>query len=98
VIEKDLSPKPVELDPDVPFLELDLSRLGDALVRLALTSRQLGHTAAALTAQHYYHPASPEEKFLHDVFSLNPEEIAERWFGGTANAVRFTRALLNARP
>lgn len=89
-------------DPDGPgsdplFINLDLTRLGDALVRLALTARQLGHARTAHTVQDYWHPCgSLEMEFVRDVFSLNPDDIAERWFGGEANAVRLTNALREA--
>lgn len=83
-----------ELDPDVRFLDLDLARVGDALVRLVLTARQLGHKHVAGTAQDYCHPSSPEMEFVRDAFLRAPEKIAGLWFGGTENAVRFTSVLL----
>ena len=83
------------LDPDVPFLDLDLAQIGDALVRFALTARQLGHKSIASTVEDYSRPGPPEHNFVRDAFLLTPQEMADRWFGGDENAVRFTSILLD---
>lgn len=87
--------KPVELDPDVPFLDLDLADVGDVLVRLVLTARRLGHKRPQCTANDYYHhPQTPAMRFLHDVFTKETAEICDLWFGGDDNARRFTQTLI----
>lgn len=86
-----------ELDPNARYLDLDLTQLGDALVRFALTARQLGHDCVARTVEDYSHPSdSLELEFVRDVFLTSPEDIATRWFGGSDNAVRLTSAILTA--
>ena len=89
-----------ELDPNARYLDLDLTKLGDALVRFALTARQLGHGRVARTVEDYSHPHpsgdSLELEFVRDVFLTSPEDIATRWFGGSDNAVRLTSAVITA--
>lgn len=87
--------KPIELDPDVAFLRLDMATLGDTLVRLVLTARQLGHRRPQGTASDYYYPQTAEMAFIHDAFNEETEVIIARWFGSDANAVQFTNTLLN---
>jgi len=87
------------LDPNALYLRLDLVQVGDALVRAALTARQLGHTSVLGTVRDYWgnEGESLEHDFIRDVFVCTPDEIADRWFGGTDNAVRLTAAVLGAR-
>lgn len=87
----------MDLDPDVPFLDLDLASIGDHFVRLVITSRQLGHSSVLCTMRDYSHPGGPpEHEFIRDVFRRSPEEVAERWFGGSENCARFTSHVLTA--
>ena len=78
------------------FLQLDMAAVGDHAARLLFISRQLGHTAVHLTVADYLapHPSpSPEAQFVRDLFTMNPEQMAERWCGSTENAIALTRAI-----
>jgi hypothetical protein len=78
----------------VPFLDLDLASIGDYLVRMVLTSRQLGHAHISGTVGEYsYTGGPPEYEFVRDVFLRSPDEIADIWFGGERNAAQFTRVI-----
>jgi hypothetical protein len=82
-----------------PLLRLDLQAVGDQLARAVITARQLGHDTTARTIQDYWAPGgSPEHEFIRDVFTLSPDEIAERWMDGESNAVQITRAILDQKP
>jgi hypothetical protein len=56
----------------VPLGELDLAEIGRALVMIAVTSRQMGHTTLASTARDYLQPSrdrNAEMRFVIDVLS-----------------------------
>ena len=52
-------------------MELDATRLGDALMTAYMISVQLGHKHVANTLRDYYHPgpAEHEQAFLVDLFT-----------------------------
>lgn len=69
---------------DPRLLELDATKLGEALVTAYLVSVQLGHQHVRDTLRDYYHPGPDdhEQAFLVDLLNEPNGVIAERWFGG----------------
>jgi len=80
---------------EAKFVELDLAKVGDKLMRLVIIARQLGHVRLRGTAEDYGHPQSPEMQFVQDTFTLTTPEIIDKWFGGDEETVRLTSAMLN---
>ena len=80
-------------------MELDATRLGDALMTAYMISVQLGHKHVANTLRDYYHPgpAEHEQAFLVDLFTQPTDVIGERWFGGVDGLLRAIAGVMRAR-
>jgi hypothetical protein len=79
------------------LLHLDMTALGNEVARLMLISRQLGHASVEHTVTDYLapHPApTPEAQFARELFTSDPERMAEHWCGSDRNAIALTRAML----
>jgi hypothetical protein len=84
------TPDPVEVE-DMRVANLDLTRLGHALLKLPLVAVQLGHSSLADT-QRYLHPSTVEAQFMTDVMDLargrlEVEPFCEKWYGGMDGAL-----------
>ena len=66
---------------DTPLAELDLEDVAAALIMLVPECLTLGHESIQSTLR-YVHPSpgSPAA-FVKDMFTLEPDEIARKWYG-----------------
>ena len=80
-------------------MELDATRLGDALMTAYMISVQPGHKHVANTLRDYYHPgpAEHEQAFLVDLFTQPTDVIGERWFGGVDGLLTALAGAMRAR-
>lgn len=79
------------------LLNLDITALGNQVVKLPLISRQLGHASVRATVKDYLAPHGPhsiEDQFVHDLFLAHPDRMAERWCGSEVNAGRLWCAIM----
>lgn len=82
---------PAEPAP-VSAFDLNPEVLGVMLIRLAVRA---GHSRLSSTAG-YAAPmegSGKELEFLQDVLKMSAQQLAEKWYGGTAGAMRFSARL-----
>jgi hypothetical protein len=81
------------------LLELDATRLGEALLTAYIISVQLGHKRVVDTLRDYYHPgaADHEQAFLVDLFTEDTDVVGERWFGGPDGVLKALAGVMRAR-
>jgi hypothetical protein len=80
-------------------MELDATRLGDALMTAYMISVQLGDKHVANTLRDYYHPGPAElSRRSWSICSPKPTDvIGERWFGGVDGLLRALAGVMRAR-
>lgn len=76
-----------EIDLSTLDQRLLVERIGEALIRLPLVSRFMGHTVPRATAESYMHPEAHKEleeavavAFVKDAMRLGTGEMFERWY------------------
>jgi hypothetical protein len=79
------------------LLRLDITAVGNKVVKLPLISQQLGHASVRGTIKDYLAPHGPhslENQFVYDLFLAQPDQMAKRWCGSEANAGRLWNVIL----
>ena len=77
---------------DTPLAKLSLKEIAAALIMLIPNCVMLGHQSIPSTLEYVHPPDGGPAAFVSDLFTLKPEEVAEKWYGGEKRA-----ALLSAR-
>lgn len=88
------TPERFTVEP-APVFDLNLEQLGAMLMRLPAAAVRVGHANITSTLAYVPRDAGPgrEAEFLSDMLTLEPREIAEKWYGGHGNASRFAGEL-----
>ena len=64
-----------------PFGELDLTRVGFAVIKALVTAHCMAHARPRYTTDYGY-TSVPEEQFVRDMFSMRTEDLMEQWLPG----------------
>lgn len=83
---------------DAPAMDLNLTVVGDYLMRLIALSATLGHAEPRNTLVYAHTPAGSEGEFVNDVLDgMTTAAIAEKWFGGISGLVQLAGAMQKAK-
>lgn len=73
----------------VPVLSLNLLQVGIQLTLVPAQMALLGHATPQSTLWYGTDDlASPEAKFVRDMFTMDPYEMVDKWYGGRIVAAR----------
>lgn len=66
--------------------ELDKDKVFQILLRTPLVSMQANHKHIKSTLRDYVFPNTLESEYVKDLFTLETDEIIEKWYGGKEQA------------
>src|SRR5258708_7214692 len=85
----------MDINHNIPVLELDSAAIGSVLTWLPAISAMLRHESLRATLDYGCPEAAAhprEAEFVSDLLTMSTEEIAGKWYGGLANASAFASA------